>query len=324
MLRRLQWLYVLERVAGAILLILVTVTIVFILIHLVPGDVALMLAGEEAKPEYLAFIRQKYGLDKPLEVQLLNYLATVMRGDLGFSVAYSRPVLDVILERVPQTLLLSGTSMGISILGGVLIGIYTMRKSNSKISRSVLSVVSIFYSAPLPWLGLIAILVFGYYLKVLPLGGMIDVKTTGGLASILDIIRHLILPVGVLSVFYMPPFVYVTRNSLLGVASEDFVTTARAAGFSERSIFFRHILRNGILPVVTLVGLRIGTIFMGAVITETMFLYPGLGRLTVEAISFRDYALVQGIFIFSSTFCFVVSLIVDILYLYLDPRVTFQ
>jgi len=315
--------YALKRFIQILVTIIIVAIFTFILIQSTPGDIAWVLAGEQASEEYLEHIRQLYGLDKPLYEQLLIYLAKLVRGDLGYSYTLMRPVTSIIIERIPATILLVGTAIILSALVGTYLGIYSARKHGSKIDKAITFISSLMYSTPVPWSGLIVILTFALGLRIFPTSGMTSVRVAEGIIpNILDILHHMVLPTLVMSSWYLPPFVRVARASILEVSHEDFIRTAKAIGFKEKTIFLKFAFKNAMLPTITLAGMQLGVIFSGAIITESMFLWPGLGTLLVEGINGRDYPLIMGVFIFTAIGTLLASLVVDIIYAYIDPRVT--
>jgi len=315
--------YILKRALQAVPLLVGVIVINFIIIHIAPGDPALVIAGEYGTtPEYLASLRAKLGLDKPLWVQLLLYLKTIMTGDLGHSFVWNQSVLRIILEFVPATLLLMGSSLLLSILIGVPLGVWSSRRPYSLLDNSLTTVSLAGYSIPVFWLGIMSILLFSVRLKWLPTQGMLTIASgyTGG-AYVWDILRHLVLPATVLTLAQLALITRLTRASLLEVMSLDFITTAWSKGLGENWIVFRHGLRNALLPIVTVIGLQVGYMFGGAILTETVFAWPGMGRLMLRALSTRDYPLIMGMFIVITVLIILVNLLTDILYAVLDPRV---
>jgi peptide/nickel transport system permease protein len=316
--------YILRRGIQAIPVILAIIVLCFLLLKLAPGDAAEVLAGEagSASPEYMAQLRQRFGLDQPLHVQLLAYIKNVAVLDLGFSFRHNMPVLDLILGRLWPTLLLMGTTFSLSIGFGILLGLLASMKVNSWRDAviSILSLIS--YATPLFWIGLMLILVFSIRLDWFPTSGMENIAAFHeGWRRVVDILRHLVLPAVTLSLFYLAVYTRLMRASMLEQAGMDYVTTARAKGLTERNIVLRHILRNAILPVVTMAGVQIGGLLGGSVVVESVFGWPGLGLLAFESLFARDLNLLLGIFIFSAGLVVIINLTVDIIYTFLDPRI---
>jgi peptide/nickel transport system permease protein len=317
--------YIIRRILQLVPVVLIIVVINFVLVRLAPGDPAQVLAGEFASPEYVAALRESYGLDEPLPVQLVTYLKQVAVGNLGESYSYNQPVLGIVLSRVPATLLLVGASQVVGVVIGAALGTISARFYPSRFDSAVSFVSLGAYSMPVFWLGLIAIYVFAVQFRVLPTSGMRDITNMEtGLGAAADVFRHLILPVGTLAISWtIPTYLRITRASIIEVSKEDFITTARCKGLEERTVFFRHALRNALLPVVTMAGLYLGLALTGAVLTETVFGWPGIGRLMYEAIFSRDYPLLMGIFVVSSVAVVLASLVTDIVNAFLDPRVAY-
>lgn len=316
--------YILSRLAKAVVVLLAIVVLNFCLIHAAPGDPAAVMAGEAGAADemFLQQLKEKFGLDQPFHVQLWTYMSGVLQFDLGYSYRQGAPVLDLILDRLFPTLLLTGAAFFISILLGVLAGAMAAVRVGSWADTAITTLALVFYATPLFWVALMAILLFAVQLDWLPAYGM---ETVGGgysgLDRWLDIARHLVLPAMTLGLFFTAIYTRMARASMLETAGEDFVKTARAKGLSEGKITRRHVLRNAILPVVTLAGLQAGQIVGGAVLTETVFAWPGIGRLMFDALLQRDYNLLLGVFLISSAMVLLFNLITDLLYLLVDPRI---
>ena len=275
-----------QRLLKAIPLILAIVICNFVLLKLAPGDAADVLAGEAAAgtAEYLAELRARFGLDQPVYMQLWHYIVKLATLDLGFSFRHNQTVLSLILDRLPATLLLMFSGMGLAVVIGATLGVLASQRVN-QLRDNIISVFAILsFSVPVFWLGLMLIVVFSVNLGWLPAGGM-ETMASGkqGVARLLDILRHMVMPVTTLGLFYVALYTRVMRASMLEVFNQDYVTTARAKGLSERRITFRHVFRNALLPMVTLVGVQFGALLGGSVLVETVFSWPGLGRLAFEA-----------------------------------------
>ena len=316
--------YAMRRLFQGALTVLIIVVANFLLLHLAPGDAVDVLAGESgsATPEYLAHLRQVFGLDQPLYMQLLIYVKNILSLNLGYSFRHSAPVLSLILTRLGPTLLLMGTTIVLSISFGILLGLFAAMRPNSW-RDNLISVIALFsYATPLFWVGLMLILVFSLKLGWLPTSGMENVAAFySGWEAVGDVARHLILPAITLSLFYLALYMRLMRSAILEQAGKDYVTTARAKGLTERRIMFRHILRNACLPLVTIAGVQIGNLLGGSVIVESVFAWPGFGLLAFEALFTRDLNLLMGIFFISSCLVVVVNILVDLLYTFLDPRI---
>ena len=313
-----------RRLAQAALAVASIAVINFLILQLAPGDAADVLAGEAgaADPGYVAELRQRFGLDQPLPVQLGRYLLNIARLDLGYSFRHNMPVAALIAQRLPATLLLIVASLGIAFLGGIVLGATAARKVNT-LTDNVISVLALLaYATPLFWLGLMLLILFTLKLDLLPGSGMITIGAEGtAIERTFDVLHHLILPAATLSLFYMATYTRLMRASMLEVFGMDYVRTARAKGVSERRVVYRHVMRNAVLPMITMLGIQIGSLLGGAVVVEVVFSWPGLGRLAFEAIFQRDFNLLLGILLLSSCLVIVVNLLVDIAYTRLDPRI---
>ncbi|SFV11765.1 peptide/nickel transport system permease protein [Methylobacterium sp. 174MFSha1.1] len=313
-----------QRVAKGVVVLLAIVVLNFFLIRLAPGDPALVMAGEAGAGDeaFIAQLREKFALDQPLPSQLGAYLGNIVKLDLGYSVRQQMPVATLIGERLPATLLLTGSAFAVSLSLGVLLGALAARRAGTLADTAITGLALLFYATPLFWVSLMAIILFSVRLEWLPSFGF---ETVGagytGLARALDIAHHLVLPALTLGLFFMAVYVRMTRSSMLEVSRLDFVKTARAKGLTEGVIQRRHILRNALLPVVTLAGLQAGTLVGGAVLTETVFAWPGIGRLMYEALLQRDYNLLLGVFVVSSAMVLVFNLVTDVVYRAVDPRI---
>lgn len=320
--KRLQFMSV--RVLQGIAALLVIATINFMLIRAAPGDPVSVMAGEAgaSDPQFVAQLRQQFGLDQPLATQLFNYLGHVLQLDLGFSYRQQQPVLDLILDRLPATLLLTGSAFALSILLGVALGAFAARRAGTWIDSLTTVVALVFYATPLYWLALMAVLLFSIKLGWLPAFGYITVGSgMTGFALAMDIASHLVLPAVTLALFYMAVYARMTRASMLEVAQMDFVKTARAKGVRPGRIQRAHILRNALLPVITLAGIQAGGMIGGAVLTETVFAWPGIGRLMFDALLQRDYNLLLGCFLVTAAMAVLFNLITDLAYTLVDPRI---
>lgn len=317
--------FMLTRIAQGLLALLVIATINFLLVRMAPGDPVAVLAGEAgaSDEQYVAQLREQFGLDQPLPVQLGRYLGNVLQLDLGFSYRQQQPVLDLILERLPATLLLTGSAFLLSLALGVALGAWASRKAGTWVDSAITVMALIFYATPLYWLAMMAVLLFTVKLELLPGFGYFTVGADlHGLALAWDIFLHLLMPSVTLALFYMAVYARMTRASMLEVAQMDFVKTARAKGVRPGRIHRAHILRNALLPVVTLAGIQAGSMIGGAVLTETVFSWPGIGRLMFDALMQRDYNLLLGCFLFTAGMAIVFNLITDLIYTLVDPRIS--
>lgn len=309
----------------SVLTMLVIISLLFVLLHSAPGDVVDVLAGEAgaATPEYLAQLRQQLGLDQPLFVQFYKYALNILSFDLGMSLRTNQPVFQLILERLPPTLLLLGISITTAVGAGILLGVTAARNVNRPIDNVISLAALLFYATPIFWIALMMIVLFSVQLGWFPTGGMI---TLGARLStwerILDVARHAVMPSAALSLFYVAIYTRLMRASMLEVQNSDYVRTAQAKGLSGSSVAWRHVFRNALLPIVTMVGLQVGSIIGGAVLIETVFAWPGLGRLASEAIFQRDFNLLMGVLVMSCVLVLVMNIVVDIAYALVDPRIT--
>lgn len=296
----------------------------FILIHATPGDPALIIAGESggADEAYLAAIREQYGLDKPFIVQLLAYLGKLAQFDLGFSYRAQRTVASLISERLGATILLAAVALLLAIAGGIALGTMAALKAGTWIDRAISGFSAVCYGTPAFWTGMMMVLVFSVFLGWLPPFGMQTIGRAPGLiGAITDIATHLIMPASAMALFYMATFTRFMRASVLETRFQDFVKTARAKGLTRRRVVFAHIIPNSLLPIVTIAGVQIAQMIGGSVLIETVFAWPGVGRLAFDAVMQRDYNLILGIFFVSSLLVVGVNLIVDVAYAVIDPRV---
>lgn len=296
----------------------------FLLIRLAPGDPAVVIAGEMggATEEVLASIRADYGLDKPLSTQLWIYISGVATGDLGDSFFFNQPVSSLIALRVGPTILLVITAQILSIALGVFLGVIAARKPNGILSGFVSVFATIGYAVPVFWTGIMLIILFASVLPVFPVEGMQSVKLRDASLWIktLDIAHHLVLPAFTLAIIYLAQYARLSRASMLEVLSSDYIRTARAKGASEGSVLFKHALRNAALPILTVAGLQFGNLISGALLVETVFNWPGMGRLAFDSILRRDYPTILGVLFFASAMVVIANLITDLSYRWADPR----
>lgn len=316
----------LRRLALSLPTLLLILVGLFLLLQLAPGDTvdAMLAQMGGGDPALAGRLRTFYGLDATVPVQLGNYLWRLVRLDLGESAIYGKPVLDVILERLPATLLLMVSSLFLAVSGGVALGVLAARRVDGWPDTLISLLGLLFYATPSFWLGLMGIVVFAVKLSWLPAGGLQEVGTGTGTTweGVLDIAWHLVLPTATLSLIFMAIYLRVMRASMLEVLGLDFVRAARAKGLSEGAVLVRHVLRNALLPVVTLVGLQGATLLGGSVVVESVFSLPGLGRLAYESVVQRDLNMLLGIVFVSTLLVITVNLLVDLLYARLDPRIS--
>ena len=315
----------LAKLAGIMFTILVIAIINFAVIHSAPGDPASVIAGQSgaADAKFIAQIRADYGLDQPFFNQLVTYVGKVLQFDLGYSYRQRAAVSQLIAERLGPTLLLTLSAFFLSLIGGVLFGAIAGKRNGSWGDLAILLVSLLLYATPVFWLGLMLVLVFSIQLEWLPAFGYADIRassfTTG--QYMFDVARHAILPVVTLAAIYMAVYIRLMRSSLIEVSHEDHVRTARAKGLNEAQVLSRHMLRNAAVPVVTFAGLQAGALIGGSVVVETVFSWPGLGRLTYDAVTARDYPVLLGLFLIMSMLVIATNLLTDFLHRIIDPRV---
>jgi peptide/nickel transport system permease protein len=314
----------LRRLGASIPTLLLILAGLFLLLQLAPGDTvdALMAQMGGGDAALAAELRRFYGLDLPVMARLGDYLWRLVRLDLGFSAIYGKPVATVILERLPATLLLMTASLSFAFAAGMALGVLAARRVNRWPDTLISTLGLVFYATPSFWFGLMAIVVFSIHLQWLPAGGFGDVAMgyTGWEAA-LDIAWHLVLPTLTLGLIFLAIYLRIMRASMLEVLSLDFVRTARAKGLTETRVVARHVLRNALLPMVTLIGLQAGTMLGGSVVVESVFALPGLGRLAYESVVQRDLNTLLGIVFVSALLVIAVNFVVDLLYARLDPRI---
>jgi len=316
--------YIAMRLVKTVLITAAVVLLSFFLIRAVPGDAATVMAGQAgyADEAYMKGLRAEYGLDQPLPVQLWRYVEKVARGDLGTSYVRRQPVTAIILERLPNTLLLDAFALLVAAAGGIWLGSMAARRPGSAGDSAVTVLAMLFYAVPQFWLGMMMVLVFAVWFPLLPPFG---IETMGadytGLARVGDVVQHMILPGMTLALYFLASYARLTRTAMIDVADQDFVKTARAKGLTERQVARRHILRNALIPLVTYAGLQASILVGGSVLVENVFSWPGVGTLAFQAVQGRDNPLLLGIFIVTAVLVSLFNLITDIAYSIVDPRV---
>lgn len=311
--------YFTRRVVQIAPLLVVILVVNFVLIHLTPGDAVSALAGENASLEYQEELRRAYGLDRSLGEQFLIYVQHLLSGDLGFSYAYRQPVAELILSRIPATLLLVLSAEIPAILIGTWLGLVSVRHRGSWLDRAITWTSLSLYSVPVFWSGMLLILLFSVTLGWLPTSGMSSYGAGGG--GVLDVASHLLLPALALMLFNLPTYARLARASMSAVREDDYVVTARAIGYPQSIVFRRFVLRNALLPTITMAGLQLGMTFSGALLTETVFSWPGMGQLMYQAVFQRDYPVLMGVFLLTSLCVAVATLLTDVAYAAADPRI---
>ena len=315
--------FLLARLAWAVPVLLVILIVNFLVIHLAPGDPVQALVGDfPAPPGYLEQIRHDFGLDQSLWVQLLRYGENLLQGHLGYSFANRQPVLGLILARAGTTLLLMVPGLVAASVVGVVLALAAAPRAGSAFDSGITALSLFGYSVPIFWLGQLLVILFAIDLGWLPAQGMSSLRgSSTGWAYLRDVAWHLVLPAFSIMIFFVAVVARVARASVVGVLSEDFITTAMAKGLSRRTILWRHVLPNAIIPVVTVIGYSFGYSLTGAILVETVFAWPGLGSLFVASIGNRDYPVLQGILLLSATMVVIANLATDLVYAVLDPRV---
>jgi peptide/nickel transport system permease protein len=314
----------LRRLAASLPTLFVLLAGLFLLLQLAPGDTVDALVAQigGGDPRMIEELRQYYGLDVSVAVQLGRYVWRLLQLDLGFSAIYGKPVSEVILERLPATLLLMGSALSFAFAAGMALGVLAARRVNRWPDTLISTLGLVFYATPSFWFGLMGIVIFAVKLGWLPAGGFEEIGAGyTGLRRIADIAWHLLLPTLTLALIFLATYLRIMRASMLEVMNLDFVRTARAKGLSPRRVITGHVLRNALLPMVTLVGLQAGTMLGGSVVVESVFALPGLGRLAYEAVLQRDLNTLLGIVFVSALLVILINFIVDLLYARLDPRI---
>lgn len=313
-----------RRLFTALPVLAIVVLGTFLLLEAAPGDAvdAYILSAGGGDAELIASLRQQWGLDQSITARLWLYVSALVTGDLGWSVLFSRPIADVILERLPNTLLLMGGATALSFCLGSLLGVVAGAKPGSTADRLLSTGSLALYAVPGFWLGLVLIIVFAVQLRWLPLGG-IETIASGktGLVRAADILRHLVLPVTALGLIYLALYLRMMRAGMAEVWRQDFVRALAARGLSRRRIVWRHVARNALLPLVTMLGIQSAAMLGGSVVIESVFSIPGFGRLAQEAVAARDTPLLLGVILVSAIFVIFVNLLVDLVYSRLDPRI---
>lgn len=330
--------YLLRRALEMVPVFFGVILVVFIISRLTPGDPARIILGERATPEAMAQLREALGLDEPLPLQFAGYLGRAVRGDLGRSIQSNERVIVDLATRFPATVELTAAAMLIASIVGVFTGVVAAARQHSWFDGLSMVVALFGFSMPIFWLGIMLILLFAWQLGWLPISGRLDYAIdlqrvtnfyvldgllTRNWAAVSDALRHLVLPAVTLSTVPLAIIARMTRSSLLEVLRQDYVRTARAKGLAERRVMVNHALRNAGIPVVTVIGLNVGSLLGGAILTETIFAWPGIGRLVVDAIFARDYPVVQGTVLVIAVVFVLVNLLVDLTYAFLDPRIRY-
>lgn len=312
--------YTLKRLLRGILTLLIAVSLTFLVLRLMPGDPTTIMLDPRMSQEARMRLMQEFGLDKSLLIQYILYLKQLLKGDLGHSFIFRSPVTEVILSRLPWTLILMGLTQIVTMVIGIPLGVIAGYKKGSLLDQLINAFTVFGISIFIPWLGVTLLYFLGYRIPLFPIGG----AYTPGLAGIeyyQDVLRHLVLPVLTLTLIYLANYVLYMRSSMVDVLSEDFIRTARSKGLAEKAVLWKHAVRNALIPTVTMTGLMLGQIVGGAVLTETIFSFPGVGRMIYEAVGQQDFPVLQGAFLILAFSVIIMNIITDLLYAYLDPRV---
>lgn len=310
---------VLKRIIQVIPILFVVVTITFILTRMIPGNPARTLLGPQASPDEIARMEEEMGLNKTKLEQYVDYVLGVVQGDFGKSYSYNKPVLSLILERLPATLMITLTGLGLAIVVGIPIGALSAVKQYSWFDYIAMVIALVGVSMPIFWLGLMLVLMFSVNLGWLPPMGMGSMEN-----GLWDVISHMVLPCACLATIPAATFARITRSSMLEVINTDSVKALRSRGIKESSVIWKHAFKNALPPIVTVLGLQLAGAFTGAILTETIFSWPGMGTMIVNAINNRDYALIQGTVLFIAVIFVFVNLIVDLVYMVINPRVNYE
>ncbi len=317
--------YVIRRLLQVLPAVASILLVTFVVVHAAPGDPVVAVAGESGNAEYYAFMREKFGLDRPVVAQFWTYSSNVLRGDLGTSFVQGQDVKDLIAERVPATLLLMGSALLISTVGGIALGALAARRPFGPLDLSVSTGALIGYALPSFWLAQLAMLTIAFRTGWFPIQGMTDARADySGMAHYVDVARHLALPAMVLAASEVALITRIARTGILAEMNSDYIRVAQAKGLSESGALVHHALRNALLPVVTVVGTRIGFLFSGAVLVETVFGWPGLGRLVLSAAQTRDHPLLLGMVLMVAFSLVLANLLTDLVYSRVDPRIRYR
>jgi len=309
--------YIARRLLAALVTLWLVTLITFLVLRVVPGNPAAVIVGTEGSAEAMAAIENQLGLNRSLPVQYLDWLGDVVRGDLGTSFRFQRPVRQLIWERLPVTLSLTVLAMLIALSIALPLGVLAATRHNSLFDYATLVIAQLGLAVPFFWLGILGILLFALKLGWLPTGGYVGWK-----AGPVAVLRHLLLPSVTLAIVLLAILTRMTRSSVLDVLNQDFIRTAHAKGLPTRTVLVRHAMKNALLPVATVAGLQIANLLAGSIIVEQVFSLPGLGRLVLFAVGNRDWPLIQGLVLFIAGLVVAINLLVDLLYRYLDPRIS--
>ena len=325
-----------RRIIGAVPVLIGMSFLVFLLMQLAPGDPVTLLLGEDAEPHEIEEVTREWGLDQPIIVQYWQFVSQAVQGNFGESMRYGEPVTQLVVERLPATVELALASLLVAIIIALPIGVYSAIKHNTLWDHSGMTVALVGISLPNFWLGIMLIFFLGGQFNLLPVAGrltygvniepvtnlmLVDALIAGDLPAFWDAFKHILLPAITLGTSFAAIITRISRSSVLEVIRQDYITTARAKGLNERTVIWKHTLRNALITIITILGLQLGALLSGSVITETVFSWPGIGSLLIQAITTRDYKLAQGVIFFFAMVYFFVNLMVDLLYTWVDPRI---
>ncbi len=325
-----------RRIIGAVPVLIGMSFLVFLLMQLAPGDPVTLLLGEDAEPHEIEEVTREWGLDQPIIVQYWQFVTQAVQGNFGESMRYGESVTQLVAERLPATVELALASLLVAVIISLPIGVYSAIKHNSLWDHSGMTLALVGISLPNFWLGIMLIFFLGGQLNLLPVAGrltygvnvpevtqlvLLDALIARDLAAFWDAVKHILLPAITLGTSFAAIITRISRSSVLEVIRQDYITTARAKGLSERTVIWKHTLRNALITIITILGLQLGALLSGSVITETVFSWPGIGSLLIQAITTRDYKLAQGVIFFFAMVYFFVNLMVDLLYTWVDPRI---
>jgi len=318
--------YILRRLITGALAVMVVFTLTFFITRLAPGDPIRILAGmDDPSPEMMQRLYEKYGLDKPIHIQLVNYLKNVLQGNMENSILYNEPVTKLIGETLGSSLLLALSGVLLAALIGTALGLYAAQHRGGIVDVVVSATTYIFNSMPSFWLGLMIIVLFSTRLGWFPSSGMYNMRAGyTGFKYVVDVLHHLALPVMTLTLISVPSYFKISKSSVIQVMSEDYITTFRATGMGENEIFRKYVFKNAILPTVTMFGISLAFLFTGSVLIETVFAWPGMGRLLMGGITRRDYPLIMAIYLMLSVTIAIMMILTDLVYAYIDPRIRYQ
>jgi peptide/nickel transport system permease protein len=315
--------FIIRRLLQGVIILFGISVVVFILINHIPGNPYLAMFPLDIPQEQIELMLYEVGYYDPVIVKYLKWIIRAFTGDFGYSLFYHRKVMDVIASRMGNTILLTLSSLSVSVLVGVSLGIFTAKRYRKLADHTVSAFTFLFLAFPSFFLGMILIKVFGADLRLLPISGKVTVQADyKGIAYVLDVARHMVMPSLLLGILYSATFLRYTRSNVLGILNADYIRSARARGLTEGQVLSRHILKNILIPIITVLSLELPELLSGALLTETVFLWPGVGRLSYEAVSHRDYPLVMGILLIMAAITLVTNIVADILYALIDQRIT--